>query len=660
MTFIRAALFAVLLGAIAAPAFARPFELDDMRRIVDVSAPAISPDGSQIALVVARVNWAKDRRDETLTLFDIATGKQRALTQGREGVSSPLWSPDGASLGFIANDTNGTAQIYVMPMHGGDPVQVTNAHDDVEQFAWRPDGARIAFVTRDAAVDSSADPNLDAFQVGDDDYMTKAAQLPSHLWLAASDGSWSKRLTGGAWSLSSEDGGAGTGISWSPNGQAIAITRLPNAVYGDSDPARIAIVDVKTGGVQDVSGQRPFTLGPVYSPDGGRLAVQWYRHGTFNSDASLLIMPVRGGAGALALPGIDRNIDWYRWQPAGAGSALFASGDDGPRVSLWRSAHGAVTKIDLGGVMFDNDADVSKSGAIAFVGSTTSEPSELYYSPSPQARVRRLTSFNAWVAKLSLGAMREITWIGTGGFKEDGILTTPPGFTPGKRYPMAVMVHGGPQGADGLAFDSLVQLLAAAGFVVFQPNYRGSTNLGDAYQHAIYRDGGVGPGRDVMAGVAAAEKLGFVDHARLSVSGWSYGGYMTAWLNGHYPVWKAAVEGAALDYYPLDYTIAWYQGGDAQDFFGGGPFDPRTSQMWIDQSPLSYAKNVKAPTLILADTGDANVPIVNSYMMYHALADRGVTVRFFAYPADSHFPDDPVRVADVYTRWVAWLVKYAR
>ena len=113
-----------------------------------------------------------------------------------------------------------------------------------------------------------------------------------------------------------------------------------------------------------------------------------------------------------------------------------------------------------------------------------------------------------------------------------------------------------------MRFSPLSQLLAAQGFVVFQPNYRGSTNLGDKYQHAIFRDTGEGPGKDVMAGLEAVKKLGIVDDKRIGVSGWSYGGYMTTWLSGHYPVWKAAVAGAALTDWVMDYTVSYYQTGD--------------------------------------------------------------------------------------------------
>jgi dipeptidyl aminopeptidase/acylaminoacyl peptidase len=192
---------------------------------------------------------------------------------------------------------------------------------------------------------------------------------------------------------------------------------------------------------------------------------------------------------------------------------------------------------------------------------------------------------------------------------------------------------------------------------VFSPNYRGSTNLGDAYQHAIYRDTGAGPGEDVMAGLAAVEKLGIVDSEHIGVSGWSYGGYMTTWLTSHYPGWKAAVAGAALTDWVMDYTIAYYQGADLA-FFGGSPWTAADHDLWRQQSPIAHASHVTTPTLILGDVGDPNVPLINSYEWYHALRDNGVPVEFWAYPVDTHFPEDIVRSTDVYRRWVTWMVAH--
>ena len=198
------------------------------------------------------------------------------------------------------------------------------------------------------------------------------------------------------------------------------------------------------------------------------------------------------------------------------------------------------------------------------------------------------------------------------------------------------------------------------GFFVFQPNYRGSINLGDAYQHAIFRDTGEGPGKDVMAGLKKIEQLGLIDTSKIGISGWSYGGYMTSWLNGKYPdKWKAALEGAALNDWVMDYTIAFYQTFDLY-FFGGSPWVKKYWKIWREQSPIIFASRVKAPTLILGDVGDPNVPIINSYEMYHALRDNGVVTEFYAYPVDTHFPHDIVRTTDVYKRWIEWMEKYVK
>jgi dipeptidyl aminopeptidase/acylaminoacyl peptidase len=200
-------------------------------------------------------------------------------------------------------------------------------------------------------------------------------------------------------------------------------------------------------------------------------------------------------------------------------------------------------------------------------------------------------------------------------------------------------------------------MLAANGWVIFEPNYRGSDNLGNAFEHAIDNDAGAGPGRDVMAGLAALEHTGFIDEARIGVSGWSYGGYMTSWLIGHYHVWKAAVSGAAVN--DLVHAYALSDFNVTQRYaINGPPWSPKQAAAYREQSPISYAGDIKTPTLILSDTGDARVPITQSYLMYHALKDSGVEVQFFAYPVSGHSPGDPVRQPDVYRRWVDWMDRY--
>jgi dipeptidyl aminopeptidase/acylaminoacyl peptidase len=653
-----AAAFAVI--ALPAAATARNITLADLRGEVGVSEPHLSPDGREIAFVKGVQDFDKDRTDTQLMLLDVRTDTIRPLTFERQDLSSPRWSPSGDRLAFIADAGSGddaTAQIFVMPMDGGDARQITTCANGVQEFEWGPGGRAIAYVTQDDATNKTAiDAGNDAFEMGDLDYKSTAAAVPSHLWIVPAGGGQARRLTSGSWSLSSTNGGAGFGISWSHDGQLIAITRLPNAVYGDSDAATIAVVDAKTGRAIDVSGQRTFEVSPLFAPAGTDMLILWFRHGTFNSNASLLLGSSHGGAVKPLNAGFDHMVDWAEWTPKG--DAVMVGAEDGPLTGLWRQPvdGSAPQRVALGDVNF-GDGDVGKTGAIAFVGVTSTHPGEIYYLASPTATPRRMTDYNAKIAALSLGAEREVTWTGPGGYHEDGVLTLPPSFSPQRKYPLVLVVHGGPQGASQFSFDELTQLLAAHGYVTFQPNYRGSTNLGDAYQHAIYRDTGDGPGKDAMAGVAAVEKLGFIDTTRLAVSGWSYGGYMTTWLESHFDVWKCAMSGAALTDWVADYTIAWYQKGDA-DFFGPSPWTNAGWQIWREQSPIDYVQRVKAPTLIMGDVGDANVPLYNSYQWYHGLRDNGVPVEFVAYPRNSHFPDDPVGSESVTRRWVDWIVKY--
>ena len=234
----------------------------------------------------------------------------------------------------------------------------------------------------------------------------------------------------------------------------------------------------------------------------------------------------------------------------------------------------------------------------------------------------------------------------------------PPNFSNDKKYPLVLLVHPGPNAASTTAFSMLSRLIAARGYVVFEPNYRGSDNLGNAYERAIFNDAGDGPSRDVMAGIDAVKRLGFVDESKIAVSGWSYGGYMTTWLIGHYQIWKAAVAGASVTDWNEDYNLS-DMGPLFRYGFKGSPWLGYRND-YVAQSPIASASQIRTPTLILGDTGDSRVPITESYQLYHALKDNGVPVKFVAYPVPGHFPGDPVRSQDVYRRWLDWLDQYLK
>ncbi len=635
----------------------RPFELTDLRRLVSLSSPRISPDGSRIAVVVSRPDWEKDKSKAEIDLFDIAGGSPRSLTFEREDISDVRWSPDGSRLSFIAKDPESKkVQIFVMPMNGGDPVRITDSKTGVDEYSWSPDGTKIAFVAQDTVANPKAiEHHEDVFQVTDNNYLVRASVQPWHIWIVSAKGDSARRLTEGSWSLNTDQGTI-TPLAWTPDGKSIAFQRFPDVWFGNAWHSTICVVDT--------NGRKVTTLvkeedsgNPEYGPGSGILAFMRPRGGDQNNGNAVYVDlngKIADATGALA-----RNINNFTWLPGGR--ALLLAGENGTKSVLWdQPINGPAEELHLGDVQPGGDVSVSDNGVIAFVASTPSHPSELYTMKSVNSLPERLSEFNKFVDTLALSGAESVNWKGPDGFDEDGVLNYPVEYKTGQKHPMVLVIHGGPEGASTLRFSPLVQLLAAKGFFVFQPNYRGSINLGDAYQHAIFRDTGEGPGKDVMAGLAKVEESGMIDTTRIGISGWSYGGYMTSWLNGYYPdIWKAAVEGAALNDWVMDYTIAFYQTGDIY-FFGGSPWVKDYWKIWREQSPIELARNVKAPTLIMGDVGDPNVPIVNSYEMYHALRDNGVNTEFFAYPADTHFPHDIVRTTDIFSRWVAWMVKYLK
>jgi len=667
MTAIVTAALVLFFGAPATKAQGRRIQISDLQKIVRVADPQISPDDKSIVVTVARANMKDDRYDSELVLVNIADGAQRTLTSGRKGASSARWSPSGDRLAFLAIAGEGkdaAPQIFILPMDGGDAKQITTAPDGVEQFAWRPDGAMLAYVTPDPADKKAIEAHHDAFEVGDTDYLETAAAMPSHVWLVPADGGAAKRLTSGSWSLPIvfPPSPPSSPLSWSPDGKSIVITRQETAEPGDGDEATLQILDTATGKTQKLTTHQKFEGAGLYSPDGSRIAYWYSRDGDLNNENEIFVAPASGGDGTDATRAIDRDVDRAIWTPDG--KSLLVGGHDGTGVSLWlQPLNGQARKIDIGNIQpswsFWVDMTVGSKGDVAFTGSTPGQPGELYYMSSLDAAPKRLTNYNSAIAALDLSRVRSIDWDGPNGFHEDGVLTYPPDFSKENKYPLMLLIHGGPQASSTATFSALPQIIASQGYVVFEPNYRGSDNLGNAYQRAIYRDAGDGPGRDVMAGLAAVEKMGFVDTDKIAVSGWSYGGYMTSWMIGHYHIWKAAVSGAAVNDLVAEATVS---DGNRVDYYamGGSPWVGDNWKIYREQSPITYASQIKTPTLILCDTGDFRVPIVQSYEMYHALKDNGVTTQFFAYPVRGHFPSDPVRVEDVMTRWVGWINQYLK
>ena len=402
---------------------------------------------------------------------------------------------------------------------------------------------------------------------------------------------------------------------------------------------------------------QPNILGiPRFSPDGKWVSYMAPRgREPLFSPFSVFAVPADSGQPVDAVPDLDRSIIGT-WMPGS--QSLMLTGANLTQNAAWiQRFNGKPQLLDLGDVHVQGPLSASQTGMIAFAGSRPGQAMEVYRLDNVDAKPHKLTTFHSKWSSKRAGKVESITWTCHDGLKANGVLIYPPDYQPDRKYPLLLRIHGGPMWRSTEAFALWDQIMAAKGWIVFSPNYRGSDNQGLRFQRAVVNDAGDGPARDVMAGIQAIKQRGIVDEERMAVSGWSYGGFMTVWLIAHHHQWKAAVAGAPVtdwfDSYNLTDLNQWFGVG-----LGGSPWTKDNSENYRRQSPITYAPNIRTPTLILSHTRDPRVTVTQSYKLYYALRDNDVPVEFIAYPIDGHFPGDPVHQRDVVKRWIAWIEKH--
>lgn len=458
-----------------------------------------------------------------------------------------------------------------------------------------------------------------------------------------------------------------------PDGKQILSIASSGNYKDDIVERSLMLYDFASNTQRVLADDRDGLASPAWSPDGTKIA---FLAETATDDVvQLWVMDMRGGDPRM-VSNAPRGVDSYAWRADGR-TLYYVTADAptnerdirkhldafkvGEQAFNVRSApavtHVWVANANGGANVLAPSSEqrmpptspktTAPGGATAFSRSDALRPSELYYRSSSDAAPRRLTDDNSVIAALDLGASENVTWQGPDGSAQSGTLTSPPGVACAAPKPCALvlLVGGGPIGAP-TTFSPLVQLLAARGYAVLRP----------ATTDAI----GKAAADDILAGVTALESRGVADPTRIAVSGWDYGGYMTAWLVGHQHFWKAAVAGAPITNWVDQYALSESNVLTRNRFGGASPFVGDGMKLYTEASPMTYAWNITTPTLILADVHDASVPITNSYDLYHALDDRGTPVRFFAYPVADNFPADPVQQLDVYRRWVDWIATYLK
>ncbi len=643
---------ALAFGAGTQAAAAKPtLKLEDMRKVVAPSSPQISPDGSRVALLVPKRDFTKDEITFTLVLVDTHSHAIRALVRDAH-VSNPSWSPDGRTIAFTevtGTDKDKATQLFVLPMDGGEALQLTHEKRGVEGYRWRPDGRALAYVAGGEAPNAKAiEAHDDAFNVTDEAWTAQAAPVADVMYEVSSSGGTPRRIP--HWSQN-----VAGGFTYSADGHSLFVTRSkPNAHPNRYLAREIVRVDVHSGAISAIDALSATQDAPVRSPDGRHIAYS-FSNPNWTMQSEVALADANGRHPQFLTKRLDRNVNILDFA---SNDTVLMAANDGTNRRFYRVAAAGSIEIAPLGTLAGFEASVAKDGTIAFTANAPDRPTELYLLPPHATRPIRLTHYNDWIDKYAIAAARSIVWKSADGFSPDGVLVTPPNWHKGMRAPLVLFIHGGPTSASNTAFSSFPQVLAAHGWFVFEPNYRGSDNLGLAFARTTVPHIASVPGQDIEDGLAAVLKTGSIDPSRIAVSGWSEGGLMTSWLIGHDTRWKAAVSGAAVNDW-----IGYSAMTDAKDFtpqfIGPSPWtDPSLMDTFNNESPLTYASNVKTPTLILSDAGDFRVPTPLAYEFYHSVRATGTTVQFVIFPVNGHFPSDPVRSEDVYRRWEAWVLKY--
>jgi dipeptidyl aminopeptidase/acylaminoacyl peptidase len=643
-----------------------PLESLKYRLVTDVQ---VSPDGRMVAYVV-RESVFEPEKSEYRTQIWISTsdGKRSwAATSGPTSAARPRWSPDGEWLLFIGKRGTKTANVWKLPMRGGEAERLTDSDGDVLEAAWSPDGSWIAYVAPDGppAERNRREKERDDARVVDED------DRPGRLWLGrvtpdAQGGFEGRKLLATGFSVGGfPDPTAGDSLDWAPDGKTIAFSHTVRPIANDWPTSDISLVDVATGAVRPFAATRAEESTPRFSPDSRFLAyVVSDDPPSWAHQRNIRIAPLdaAAGPGRMLPPSFDESPELAGF--SADGTTLYFTESKGVSDVIYTQnvATGAIRALTEEGRV-SSGANVNARGTwIGFARQTPTDPSEAWASALAPFMPRRVSDVNANLPKHPLPETRVISWTGDQGRRVEGLLTLPVGYVPGKRYPLLLVIHGGPAGVFKLTHAATpgpysAAVFASAGYAVLRPNPRGSSGYGTAFRQANEKDWGGGDYRDLMAGVDAVIAMGIADPDRLGVMGWSYGGFMTSWIITQTNRFKAASIGA-----PVTDLVSFTGTADIPAFlpsyFGGEFWEGDLSEIYRMRSPMSHVGKVRTPALIQHGEDDRRVPISQGYELYNALKRQGVPTQMVTYPRQPHGVREPRLIRDLAERNLAWMEKW--
>ncbi len=662
--------------ALLAPAAAgaaedpRPFAPADLVAVRAVSDPRVSPDGAWVAYVVRTEDLEEDRAASDLWMAGWDGARTLQLTHtAKESESHPRWSPDNRFLGFLAarGDENAKDQVWLLDRSGGEARQLTALPGGVADFAWSPDGTRLALIAADP---DPEEPGPDAGEkekektpapIVIDRYQFKEdgtgylRHLRDHLYLFDVETATAELLTPGDYDEFAP--------AWSPDGSRIAFVSKRDGDPDRNENSDVFVIAAKPGAVPEQlthfesADSARYWGAPAWSPDGTAIAYlqggpRKYRD---YDPPTLATIPATGGEPRLIAAGLDRSATDVTWSSDGGSLVFLLEDDRSQQLARVSAADGPVERLTKPGAVVWNYS--TAAGRTALLLSRPDQPAEVFALDDGGA-LRRLSDQNRdLLQRVRLGAVEGISATAADGNEVHGMLVKPPGFTAGKRYPLVFLIHGGPLAQDGFEFDAMAQALAGAGYLVAQPNYRGSSGRGREYSRALWGRWGAFEPTDVLA---VADRLiadGLADPERLGISGWSYGGMTTNYTIASTGRFAAAVSGAGISNQITGYGTDLYVRQYELEF--GAPWEGLDGYLGASY-PFFHADRIRTPTLFLCGEKDFNVPLINSEQMYQALRSLGVETQLVIYPGQYHGLAKPSYRLDRIERYIGWFDRFLK
>lgn len=623
----------------------------DLMKIANVGAPRISPDGTRIVYAVSETRMEKDKEWKTVTqlwVASLAGGKPRQYTRGDKNATFAEWSPDGTMIAFLSDrEKDGERQVWMMMADGGEAWAVTSHKGGVSGYRFAPDGKRLLLT----ATDQPSKDEEDRKKVKDDPLVIDRDIKMSHLWLFDIEKKDEKRLTEGEFTISDPQ--------WSPDGTRVTYTTRPTPKADDGGLSDVWVLTVANGEKKKIEETQASSDTARWSPDGKWIAFTGNRNPNEGVSVTYLyLVPAGGGAPREITATSDLNVGTPVWSRDGKMIYFSSNVLQANEVFSVDVSSGAVKQVTQRGGSI-SISEMSRDGK-TFVGTTSlkKQPAETYAWTIQGGSFRQISDHNAWLKDYSLAESEVVKWKSKDGTEIEGVLTKPVGYEAGKKVPFLLNPHGGPTGASLNTFAGSVQVLAANGFAVLQPNFRGSTGKGLAFAAANRNTWGIGDYEDCMTGVDAMIAAGIADPDRLGAYGWSYGGYMTFWILTQTDRFKAVSPGAGLTN-----IYSMYSQNDIQRYLrwfysDKAPWD--ATDLYWDRSPMKYVKNVKTPTMILHGQVDTRVPLAQAQEFYMALKEMNVPVEFVVYPREGHGFNEPRHLVDRVRRYVKFFAKYLK